>query len=89
MRKRFEHQSDSEIVPDITKRLTGKYLLYSWSFDKGYWNKRNKELLSECVEILVLPKKASAIIKKNKNKVRLSINDLETSTVQSNQTSTN
>ncbi len=53
----MDHQSDSEIVPDIAGRLKGKYLIYSWSFDKGYWNKHNKELLSGYVENLVLPKK--------------------------------
>jgi IS5 family transposase len=53
----MEHQSDSEIVPDIAKRLSKKYLFHSWSFDKGYWNRANKELLSECVKNLVLPKK--------------------------------
>lgn len=87
----MEHQSDSEIVPEITKRLTEKYSIYSWSFDKGYWNKNNKELLSGCVENLVLPKKGKCnkgeaaeehtpIFKKMRNKhsaVESNINELE------------
>lgn len=87
----MEHQSDSEIVPDITKRLINKYLLNSWSFDKGYWNKGNKQLLSECVNNLVLPKKgkcnkeeqqeqSQAIFKRLRNKhsaVESNINELE------------
>lgn len=87
----MEHQSDSEIVPDIAKRLTGKYLLYSWSFDKGYWSKHNKEFLSGYVENLVLPKKGKCnneekqeqsqnIFKRLRNKhsaVESNINELE------------
>lgn len=87
----MEHQSDSEIVPDICKRLAGKYLIFSWSFDKGYWNRNNKELLSECVENLVLPKKgkcnkeeeqeqSQVVFKRLRNKhsaVESNINELE------------
>jgi transposase, IS5 family len=29
----------------------------SWGFDKGFWNKTNKELLSKATGTLVLPKK--------------------------------
>lgn len=53
----MEHQSDSEIVPPLKERLACKYSISSWSFDKGYWHKKNKALLSEVVETLVLPKK--------------------------------
>lgn len=87
----MEHQSDSEIVPDIVKRMSKKYLLNSWSFDKGYWNRENKQLLSECVSNLVLPKKgkcnkeeqqeqSQTIFKRLRNKhsaVESNINELE------------
>lgn len=53
----MEHKSDSEIVPELKERLCDKYLIASWSFDKGYWHKNNKALLSEVVDTLVLPKK--------------------------------
>lgn len=53
----MEHQADSEIVPDLAERLFFKYSIKSWSFDKGYWHKNNKTLLSQKVEHLVLPKK--------------------------------
>lgn len=55
----MEHISDSEIVPELAKRIFSdyNYKVKSWSFDKGFWNKANKELLSETVNILVLPKK--------------------------------
>lgn len=53
----MEHQSDSEIVPELKERLCSRYSVASWSFDKGYWHKNNKSLLSEVVGTLVLPKK--------------------------------
>lgn len=53
----MEHQSDSEIVPEIAERLIDIYNIKSWSFDKGYWHKNNKALLQEKVDRLVMPKK--------------------------------
>lgn len=53
----MENQTDSAVVPQIAKRILSKYKVWSWSFDKGFWHKGNKELLSENVELLVLPKK--------------------------------
>ena len=52
----MDHESDSEIVPKLVRRMS-KYKIGSWSFDKGYWNKGNKALLSQQVETVVLPKK--------------------------------
>ncbi|WP_154665698.1 ISNCY family transposase [Saccharicrinis fermentans] len=53
----MDHESDSEIVPQLTKRLSKQFTIESWSFDKGYWNKNNKTLLLGSVKNLVLPKK--------------------------------
>lgn len=53
----MENQSDSEIVPEISARILAKFLVESWSFDKGFWHKNNKSLLLESVENLILPKK--------------------------------
>lgn len=53
----MDNQSDSEIVPELASRICSKYVVESWSFDKGFWNKDNKKLLSQSVEFLVLPKK--------------------------------
>ena len=53
----MEQVSDSEILPGLAKRIFSDYRVKSWSFDKGFWNKENKELLSGTVETLVLPKK--------------------------------
>lgn len=59
----MENQSDSEIVPELLERIYPRFYIASWSFDKGYWNKKNKILLSEHVENLILPKKGKC----NKN----------------------
>jgi IS5 family transposase len=53
----MENQADSEIVTELARRILPKYAVKSWSFDKGYWHKNNKEMLSQEVENLVLPKK--------------------------------
>lgn len=53
----MDHEADSEIVPDLAERMSSLYIVKSWSFDKGFWKKENKELLSVFVENLVLPKK--------------------------------
>jgi hypothetical protein len=53
----MDHESDSEIVPGLAGRILSNYQVGSWSFDKGFWSKPNKELLSKATGILVLPKK--------------------------------
>lgn len=53
----MENQSDVEMVGPIVERLTPRYNILSWSFDKGYWHKDNKALLSMHVDQVVLPKK--------------------------------
>jgi hypothetical protein len=53
----MENQSDVEMVKPIVERLTPKYKILSWSFDKGYWHKDNKALLAMHVDQVVLPKK--------------------------------
>jgi transposase, IS5 family len=87
----MEHKSDSEIVPELSARILSKYAVKSWSFDKGYWHKNNKALLSANIETLVLPKKGKCnkaqkeeeqknVFKKLRNKhsaVESNINELE------------
>jgi len=53
----MDHQSDSGIVPELSKRILSTYLVKSWSFDKGYWHKDNKAILAQSVDNVVLPKK--------------------------------
>jgi transposase, IS5 family len=58
----MDNQSDSEIVPELANRIFSAFSVKSWSFDKGFWHKDNKILLSESVENLVLPKKGKCSI---------------------------
>jgi hypothetical protein len=53
----MENESDAHMIPALVKRITPSYTIASWSFDKGFWHKDNKELLSRHVETLVMPKK--------------------------------
>jgi transposase, IS5 family len=53
----MDHQSDSGIVKPLAERLISSFLVKSWSFDKGFWHKDNKELLKEHVEKVIMPKK--------------------------------
>ena len=53
----MEHQADSEIVQDIARSLAERYLIDSWSFDKGFWHKDNKEFLKDKVKKVIMPKK--------------------------------
>jgi len=54
----MKQQQDSSIIADLKQRICEKYKISSWSFDKGFWNLKNKELFEEVVEqTLVLPKK--------------------------------
>jgi len=49
-------QQDRDVVIDLADRLLNKYKVSSWSFDKGYWRKENKELLQLEIEKVVMPK---------------------------------
>lgn len=87
----MDHQSDSEIVPELAGRIIPKYKIKSWSFDKGFWHKYNKTLLSEHVTTVVMPKKGKCnkeqaeeehkpLFKRLRNKhsaVESNINELE------------
>jgi len=71
--------------------LLAKYEIQSWSFDKGYWHKDNKELLQTEVPQVIMPKKGkpnkieqaqeqTRVFKKLRNKhsaVESNINELE------------
>lgn len=87
----MDHQSDSEIVPELAHRILSRHSVKSWSFDKGFWHKDNKALLSGAVQTLVMPKKGKCnktetkeehrpVFKKLRNKhsaVESNINELE------------
>jgi len=51
------HETDSEIIPVIADRILNTHEISSWSFDKGFYSKRNKELLSLFIDKVIMPKK--------------------------------
>lgn len=52
----MDHEQDRDVVVELADRMLQKYLIYSWSFDKGYWNKENKELLETEIQYVIMPK---------------------------------
>jgi transposase, IS5 family len=59
----MDHEQDRDIVIEVADRLLSKYNIVSWSFDKGFWRKENKELLQLEVPKVIIPK----LGKRNKN----------------------
>jgi transposase, IS5 family len=55
--KVMEHQVDKSTVISLSDRILSCNKVSSWSFDKGFFTKENKELLSLFVDNLVMPKK--------------------------------
>lgn len=49
-------EQDRDIVIELADRLLTKYNIASWSFDKGFWRKENKELLALEVPKVIMPK---------------------------------
>jgi hypothetical protein len=55
--KILEKQSDSQVLKTIVDAVLAKQTVESWSFDKGFFSKENKEYLAAKVTNLVMPKK--------------------------------
>ena len=53
----MESTTDNNAVIPLADRVLSRYLVSSWSFDKGYFSKENKELLELFIDDLVMPKK--------------------------------
>ena len=53
----MEHETDSEIITIIADKILKRYKVSSWSFDKGFFSKENKELLALFIDKVVMPKK--------------------------------
>jgi len=87
----MNQEQDRDIVIELADSILRKYSVISWSFDKGYWRKDNKELLQLEVEKVVMPKlgrrnkaeqqeETSQSYKRLKNKhsaIESNINELE------------
>jgi len=52
----MDHEQDRDIVIAVADRLLAKYKIESWSFDKGFWGKENKQLLQLEVPKVIMPK---------------------------------
>lgn len=89
--KVMENEVDKTMVIDLGDRVLSKYEVASWSFDKGFYSKSNKEILELFVNHLVMPKKgklnkeekaeeSDVKFKKTRNKhsaIESNINELE------------
>lgn len=87
----MEYEQDRDIVIALADRLLAKYKIDSWSFDKGYWGKENKQLLQLEIPKVIMPKlgkrnkqeeteETSRPFKRLKNKhsaIESNINELE------------
>jgi len=87
----MHNEQDRDIVIKVADRLLNLYDIASWSFDKGYWGKENKQLLQLEVPKVIMPKlgkrnkqeeeeETSKPFKRLKNKhsaIESNINELE------------
>lgn len=54
--KLMEEEQDREIICELKKRISSRYTVSSWSFDKGFWSKENKAVLKDVVPDVIMPK---------------------------------
>jgi hypothetical protein len=87
----MDEEQDRDIVIELADRLLQLYKIQSWSFDKGYWGRENKQLLQLEIPQVIMPKlgrrtkqeedeEQSRSFKKLKNKhsaIESNINELE------------
>lgn len=87
----MEHESDSEMVLPLSEEILKRHQVASWSYDRGFYSKENKEALQQKVSKVVLPKKGKPTIeeqqeeneayfvrlKKRHSAVESNINELE------------
>jgi len=89
--KIMNHEQDRDIVTQTADILLSKYTIESWSFDKGFWNRDNRDLLRLEIPLVVMPKpgkltaeerglETSPMFRKTRNKhsaIESNINELE------------
>ncbi len=87
----MEEEQDRDMTIRVADRILAKYKVKSWSFDKGFWNKTDKELLKLEIPQVIMPKlgklnqeeeieQSSQTFKRLKNKhsaIESNINELE------------
>jgi len=52
----MHNQEDRDIVIELADDTLKEHNVISWSFDRGYWGKKNKELLQLRVSKVIMPK---------------------------------
>ena len=52
----MNEEQDREIVSELVELITARFRVSSWSFDKGFWLKNNKQLLKKFVSLVIMPK---------------------------------
>jgi len=52
----MENEQDRDIAIELADRVLEKHTVKTWSFDKGYWNKDNKQILQLCIPQVIMPK---------------------------------
>jgi hypothetical protein len=52
----MDQQQDRDIAIELADRIMARYKVDSWSFDKGFWRKENKQLLQLEIPRVVIPK---------------------------------
>jgi len=55
--KVMEHEVDKQTVIALSDRILPRFEVESWSYDKGFYSKENKDLVGLFVKNLVMPKK--------------------------------
>lgn len=55
--KVMENEVDKSTVISLSDRILSRYNVKSWSYDKGFYTKENKELAGLFIENLIMPKK--------------------------------
>jgi IS5 family transposase len=55
--KVMENEVDKSTVISLSDRILSRYKVRSWSYDKGFYTKENKELAGLFIENLIMPKK--------------------------------
>jgi IS5 family transposase len=87
----LSEKQERDVVVELADRLLTRYKVESWSFDKGFWKKENKDLLQLEVPKVIMPKlgkrnkveeaeESSYTFKRLKNKhsaIESNINELE------------
>lgn len=53
----MEHEVDKSCAIPLADRVLPKFKVETWSFDKGFYSRDNKELLSLFIPCLIMPKK--------------------------------